>query len=78
MKIKEVDCKELREQAQLVRDMDTYLRDHVQDEEIFERWIMTVPDEIDDDDCILIADESESFHEVLRLFVEILLEDERS
>lgn len=68
---------ELQEMAQLIMDMDKYLRNNVADEEIFERWLYTVPDELTIEDATAIADESESFHDVLRLFAEIVVESDQ-
>lgn len=69
---------ELEAEVNLLKGMDKYLREHVQDEEVFERWIEVVPDEAEDFDFFEIADDSESFHAVLRLFAEILIEDEEA
>lgn len=70
--------KELEFEINLLKGMDKYLRDHVQDEEIFEAWIQVVPDEASEDDFYEIADDSESFREVLQLFAEILVQDENA
>lgn len=78
MTIAEMKDGDHKDQAQLLKDMDRYLRDNVQDEEIFERWLMCgVPDGANDDDYIEIADSSEDFHDMLRLFADILIQDDK-
>lgn len=66
---------ELKEMTDLILGMDRYLRDHVQDEEIFARWLYTVPDGLTREDAEEMANESETFHEVCTLFANILVED---
>ena len=63
--------------GQLVKGMDRFLRNNVDDEEIFMRWLYVVPDECTDEDCEDIAEDPEQFLEVLKLFADILLEAEQ-
>lgn len=59
--------------GKLIRDMDTFLRQNINDEEAFMRWLYVVPDECTDDDCDYVAEDPEEFMQALKIFAELVL-----
>lgn len=57
----------------LLDTMDTYIRDIIGDEEVFDYWFLQgVPDECDDDTLTSIAKDTDDFIIITRIFANIL------
>ena len=61
--------------AMLVKKMDNYLRQKINNGEIFINWLYLVPDQADDIDYQDIANDDEHFRRVLKLFARLLIVD---
>lgn len=61
--------------AMLVKNMDNYLRQKINNGEIFINWLYLVPDGADDIDYQDISEDSEQFNRVLKLFARLLIVD---
>ena len=59
----------------LLKDMNTYIL-NMGDEDIWEHWIMIVPDEADEDDFLSIAEDDELWSDTCYTFGK-LTEEER-
>lgn len=58
--------------TQLVKDMDKYLRARVNDENVFELWLMcAVPDGADEQDFIDIAEDNDLWLDTVRTFAKM-------
>ena len=59
----------------LLKKMDRWLRDNINDEEIFMNWLYLMPDEATEDDYESIAENDEDFNECTRIFALITVLD---
>jgi hypothetical protein len=59
----------------LLKKMDRWLRDNINDEEIFMNWLYLMPDEATEDDYESIAENDEDFNECTRMFALITVLD---
>lgn len=59
----------------LLKKMDRWLRDNINDEEIFMNWLYLMPDEATEDDYESIAENDEDFNECTRIFALITILD---
>lgn len=59
----------------LLKKMDRWLRDNINDEEIFMNWLYLMPDEATEDDYESIAENDEDFNECTRMFALIAVLD---
>ena len=59
----------------LLKKMDRWLRDNINDEEIFMNWLYLMPDEATEDDYKSIAENDEDFNECTRIFALITVLD---
>lgn len=67
----------LQSKVRLLKGMDKYLRENVQDEEVFAvEWLgMGVPDGAQEDDYEFIANDDESFDDCLLAFAKCIVYD---
>ena len=63
------------DRAVLLKKMDRWLRDNINDEEIFMNWLYFMPDEATEDDYESIARNNEDFNECTRMFALITILD---
>lgn len=63
------------DRAVLLKKMDRWLRDNINDEELFMNWLYLMPDEATEDDYEAIAGNDEDFNECIRMFALITLLD---
>ena len=63
------------DRAVLLKKMDRWLRDNINDEEIFMNWLYLMPDEATEDDYESIAENDEDFNECTRMFALITILD---
>lgn len=62
----------------LLKGMDKYIRDNINDEELFcDVWLACMPDEANEDDYDFIASSEESFIDCLKVFAQVCVEDNR-
>lgn len=61
--------------ARLVKKMDNYLREKLNNREIFISWLYVVPDGATDNDYQDIAEDRELFNNVVKLFAGLLILD---
>lgn len=59
------------DRALLLKKMDQWLRDHIDDEDMFDTWLYYMPDEADEDDYEAIAENDAEFYECTRIFAVI-------
>ena len=59
----------------LLKKMDRWLRDNINDEEIFMNWLYLMPDEATKDEYESIAENDEDFIECTRIFALITILD---
>lgn len=64
--------------ATLLKSMDDYIREIVDDEELIEGWLMGgIPDGSEPEEFEDYADDSELWHDCIRLFSRIVRADEK-
>lgn len=63
------------ERAVLLKKMDHWLRDNINDEDIFMNWLYFMPDEATENDYESIAESDEDFNECTRVFALITVLD---
>ena len=63
------------DRAVLLKKMDRWLRENINDEEIFMNWLYLMPDEATEDDYESIAENDEDFNECTRIFALITVLD---
>lgn len=63
------------ERAKLLKLMDRWLRDNINDEELFMSWLYVMPDEATEDDFIDIAGDDEAFNDCTRVFATLTVLD---
>lgn len=63
------------DRAVLLREMDRWLRENINDRAIFMNWLYFMPDEATEDDYESIADNDEDFNECTRMFALITVLD---
>lgn len=62
--------------TQLAKDMDKYIRTRVNDENVFELWLMCgVPDGADEQDFIDIAEDNELWLDTVKTFAKCVALD---
>lgn len=62
--------------TQLLKDMDNYLRARVNDENVFDLWLMCgVPDMADEQDFIDIAEDNELWLDAVKTFAKCVALD---
>lgn len=65
----------MSDEGKFVRRMDTWLRNNIDNEEIFVDWLYVVPDEITDEDCEDIGNDPDELAIVTKLFARIVMDD---
>ena len=63
------------DRAVLLKRMDRWLRDNINDQEIFMNWLYFMPDEATEDDYKSIAENDEDFNDCIRMFALITVLD---
>ena len=63
------------DRAVLLREMDRWLRENINDRAIFMNWLYFMPDEATEDDYKSIAENDEDFNDCIRMFALITVLD---
>ena len=77
--IDDVDTKKAKEEAakraRMLDMMDSFVRNNIQDEEIFQGWLLVVPDDADLDDYYDMGADEQCFIEVCELFISLMVQE---
>ena len=66
---------EAAKRARMLDTMDSFVRNNIQDEEIFQGWLLVVPDDADMDDYRDMGADEQCFIEVCELFISLLVQE---
>ena len=60
-------------QAKMLKDMDNWLRQNIDDEELFVNWLLLMPDNASDEDFRELGKDKVFFNECTALFAKLVL-----